>query len=239
MSVRSFHSIFMAGVVASAALGCYLVSLEVASERASLDKVEGRIAETQGDIRMLQTEIGTRARLGQLEAWNASALQLSAPSASQFLQDSFQLATLVKPEPKLNVQAPVVMADAPAPPPSSALGTPQNNDDGDVIPAPSAVTQPLVHEASLKIETREVPAKAAAVPPAPAKPKSAKLPATAARPAPKTFADKPGLAAAHHAAKPVKLAEADPLAPLPATDKSSSRASSRSPSTARDHGRTK
>ena len=42
MSGRSFRSVFMVASCAGAALGCYLVSLNVASERASLEDVENR-----------------------------------------------------------------------------------------------------------------------------------------------------------------------------------------------------
>ena len=56
---------------AGAALGCYLVSLRVASERAALEDVETKIVLAQQDMRVLQTEIGTRGRLSQLERWNA------------------------------------------------------------------------------------------------------------------------------------------------------------------------
>ena len=124
MSVRSFHSVFMATAVAGAALGCYLVSLRVASERAALEAVEAQIVRTQTDIRLLQTEVGTRSRLAQLERWNIRALALSAPSASQILGDKFQLARLVRPEPRLDVQAPVVLASAPAPEPAQPLARP-------------------------------------------------------------------------------------------------------------------
>src|SRR3990170_4225139 len=116
MSVRSFHSVFMASVVAGAALGCYLVSLRVASERAALQEVETEIALAQRDIRLLQTEIGTRARLAQLERWNVRVLALSAPSADQILGDKFQLARMIRPERKPAVEAPVVLASAPAVP---------------------------------------------------------------------------------------------------------------------------
>jgi len=105
MSVRSFHSVFMATAVAGAALGCYLVSLRVASERAALESVESQIVSTQADIRLLQTEVGTRGRLAQLERWNVSALALSAPTAGQILGDKFQLARLVEPEHKAAVEA--------------------------------------------------------------------------------------------------------------------------------------
>lgn len=240
MSVRSFHSVYMAGAVAAAALGCYLVSLRVASERAALEGVETRIVQTQSDIRMLQTEIGTRGRLDQLEQWNASALSLSAPSASQFLQDSFQLAKLTAPDRGLEVKAPVVMASAPAPQPQPVLGSGQA-DTADMSP-PSNSPQQLIHEASLKVETREVPAAAALVAPAaarakpvtakPAVQKSKAEPASATKTPAKKPVPKLSIASAQ-AQKPIRLAEADPLAPLP-TGKSHTTHSQQS----RDIGRT-
>lgn len=226
MSVRSFHSVYMAGTVAAAALGCYMVSLRVASERAALEGVETRIVDTQRDIRMLQTEIGTRGRLGQLEQWNASALDLTAPAANQFVRDSFQLARLIKPEPKLDVEAPVVLASAPAPMPRSPL------DDADPDVAEPAPAADLVHQASLKTGASDdrtsvppalidsaPPERAQRLPagqPAAAKPEAKIASAPTAHPATEAHA----AAAVHPAtaaksAKPVKLAEADPLAPLP------------------------
>ncbi len=129
MSVRSFHSVFMATAVAGAALGCYLVSLRVASERAALEQVESQIVQTQRDIRLLQTEIGTRGRLAQLERWNVRVLALSAPTADQILGDKFQLARLIRPEQKLKVDAPVVLATAPAPPQQRPLGEDSQAED--------------------------------------------------------------------------------------------------------------
>ena len=79
MSRGGFGSLVMAASVAGAALGCYLVSLTVASERAELESVEARIVNTQREIRVLQTEIGTRGRLAQLERWNVNFIRLSAP----------------------------------------------------------------------------------------------------------------------------------------------------------------
>src|SRR5205823_8922100 len=112
---RSFRSLFMVASCAGAALGCYLVSLRVASERAALEDVETRIVLAQRDMRVLQTEIGTRGRLAQLERWNVKVLALSAPSADQFLKGSFELAKLTQPQRKVDFQAPVVLASAPAP----------------------------------------------------------------------------------------------------------------------------
>ena len=86
MSATSFRSLFMVASCAGAALGCYLVSLRVASERAQLEGVETRIVLAQRDMRLLQTEIGTRGRLSQLERWNAGAFELSGPAADSSLR---------------------------------------------------------------------------------------------------------------------------------------------------------
>jgi hypothetical protein len=230
MSVRNFGSLFMVASCAGAALGCYLVSLRVASERAALEEVETRIVLAQRDVRTIQTEIGTRARLSQLERWNAKVLALSAPQADQFLKGSFELAKLTQPQHKVEFDAPVVLASAPAPEPHRApIGQAGTDEAG----GPAAVApRQMLHEASFKTDTgtREVPSKPAAPTPlAAAGFKSTGQAVTAAKPAPKKPVDKPGLAAAHPAktvdkpalalarpvTKPVRLAKADPLAPLP------------------------
>ena len=113
MRGRSFRSVGYVATIASAALGCYLVSLRVASERAALEDVETEIVLAQRDIRLLQTEIGTRGRLAQLERWNVKVLALSAPSADQFVEGGFALAKLAQPERKVDLEAPVVLASAP------------------------------------------------------------------------------------------------------------------------------
>ena len=219
MSARSFRSVFMVGAIASAALGCYLVSLRVASERASLESVENRIALAQRDIRLLETEIGTRGRLAQLERWNVKVIRLSAPTADQFVEGAFQLATLAKPEREPAIAAPVVLASAPlAPRPGPAV---TNDDDGADQPAPRA-SRPLsgmMHVASYsrpaaaelrsapRQEARPVAPQRKASDPNPATAVAAKKPsekASAAKLAPKSGVT----------AKPVKTATSDPLAPL-------------------------
>ena len=242
MSGRSFRSVFMVASCAGAALGCYLVSLRVASERAALEAVETKIVLAQRDLRVLQTEIGTRGRLAQLERWNARVLALSAPSADQFLAGSFELARLARPEEQVDFDAPVVLASAPAPERRSELEEPN-------AAAAGVSPRALLREASLKTETREVPAKpAAATPRQTADQKSADRPVTAAKPVALKSADRPGLAAAKSTTrkadtkptgkktvdkpalgvakpvtKPVRLAKTDPLAPLP--EKRSSKSS--------------
>jgi hypothetical protein len=216
MSGRSFGSLFMVASCAGAALGCYLVSLRVASERSALEDVEARIVLTQQDLRMLQTEIGTRGRLSQLERWNAGAFELSAPGANQFLQGSFELAKLTQPQHKVDFQAPVVLASAPAPEPQKApIGEPATDESG----APTITPIGLLHQASLKTETREVPAKTAMATPLPAETKSTDRPVTAAKPAPVKSADKPGLAAAK--STPAKSPPAVASAALKPTQKKS------------------
>lgn len=209
MSVRSFHSVFMATAVAGAALGCYLVSLRVASERAALEDVETQIVQTQSDIRLLQTEVGTRARLGQLERWNVQALSLSAPSAGQILGDKFQLARLIRPEHKLDVQAPVVMAAAPAPQPQQPLATVPEAD------GTSAPASQLLREASLKVPAHDTTTPKGA-PVAPAKSVEPKAVAATTKADSKKAGDKAAKAANAPMTRPVRTAKIDPLAPLPA-----------------------
>ena len=232
MSARNFGSLFMVASCAGAALGCYLVSLRVASERAAVEDVESRIVLAQRDVRLVQTEIGTRARLGQLERWNAKVLALSAPQADQFVKGGFELAQLAQPQRRVDFQAPVVLASAPAPESHKAPLGQAETDDG-AAPV-TAAPQQLLHEASLKTETREVPEKPAATAPLKAvgpqtRDMFTEKSATAAKPAPKKAVDKPGLAAAHSTkavdkpvlaiakpvTRPVQLAKVDPLAPLP------------------------
>jgi hypothetical protein len=149
MSARSFRSVFMVASCAGAALGCYLVSLRVASERAALENVETKIVLAQRDLRLLQTEIGTRGRLAQLERWNVKVLALSAPSADQFLNGGFELAKMTAPPHTVDFEAPVVMA-------SASTDTPRPRVEG-VEPMPEAPqdlspTQ-IMHVASLKRDT--------------------------------------------------------------------------------------
>jgi hypothetical protein len=197
MSARSFRSVFMVASCAGAALGCYLVSLRVASERAALENVETQIVLAQRDIRLLQTEIGTRGRLAQLERWNVKVLALSAPSADQFLDGGFALAKLVAPQEKMDIDAPVVLASATAdgPRPQVDGRQPQAEQAAESVPA-----REMLHVASLKRELR-----------------SDEKAITAQRPTPEKAAEKPATAAKPPAAKtpPAKLVKAPPVKAKP------------------------
>jgi hypothetical protein len=224
MSARSFRSVFMVASCAGAALGCYLVSLNVASERAALEDVETKIVLAQRDIRLLQTEIGTRGRLAQLERWNVKVLALSAPSADQFLDGGFQLARLTRPEPKLDVQAPVVLASAPAPQPKSAP-LEEGEQAAEGAGATSTAAQ-LMHEASLKVPAREPVSLVTRSKPLPRATAPAPKPLLAsvqvpkpvlakALPSDKKAGDNKAQASAKPVTKPIRTAKVDPLAPLP------------------------
>ncbi len=105
MIARGFKPVGWVAAVGGAALGCYMLSLNVAAERAELAQVERRIVAAKQDIRALQTELGTRGRLTQLEHWNADVLALSAPGSTQFLEDEFTLARFSQPDADLGESA--------------------------------------------------------------------------------------------------------------------------------------
>jgi hypothetical protein len=115
MIATRFRSVYWVGGVAVAALSCYLVSQRVAAERASLTRVETEIAMSERQIRALETEIGTRAGMNQIERWNVEVLSLSAPKAAQFMANEVQLAGLIRPAvPAMEAPAAVRLASAPA-----------------------------------------------------------------------------------------------------------------------------
>ncbi|HEY0028613.1 MAG TPA: hypothetical protein VGC35_12160 [Allosphingosinicella sp.] len=174
MIARGFKSVIWVGAVGSAALACYMVSLRVATERAELTRVEAQIIAAKRDIRSLQTELGTRGRMSQLEQWNAEVLALSAPTSAQFLPDQVTLARFDQPETTLEERsAQVRMASAEAAPESPASAAPSAPVVQAAMPQ-SAPARPLVRQASF---TPDAPKAVAAVAPAakkadaPAKPK--------------------------------------------------------------------
>ena len=103
MIAARFRTIGWVAGVASAALGCYLVSQSVAAERAALVKVDRRIEDTRAEIARLGTEIGTRGRMSQIDRWNAENFALQAPGARQFLASETQLAGFGRPAPALPI----------------------------------------------------------------------------------------------------------------------------------------
>lgn len=123
MITQRFRPVGWVASVAVAATMLYLISLQVASERGRLEAIDKKISSTKREIRQLQTEMGTRASLRQLERWNGEVLALTAPGAGQFLNDERALGSVdrsnVGSPPRI---APMVAVAAtqnePAPPPS-------------------------------------------------------------------------------------------------------------------------
>jgi hypothetical protein len=237
MIARGFKSVICVATVGGAALGCYMVSLRVATERADLAKVERQIVAAKRDIRSLQTELGTRGRMTQLEDWNSNVLALSAPSPAQFVPDAFALARLERHDATVQERsAEVKMASmetgqaAPAanPAPAPAPTQPQQQPALRVVRALAPPQAPprtdILHRASYS-PSLDVPRPVASPTPAkmkPAKPEAAdaKAPAVThakAKPAkPAVTADADGdkpVAAAHAKAKPKPLLAAGNLEP--------------------------
>jgi hypothetical protein len=129
MIAQRFRSVGWVAGVAVAATLLYIISLQVATERGRLEAVDRKIAATKRDIRQLQTEMGTRGSLRQLERWNGEVLSLSTPGANQFLPSEDAISSIDRGN---------LGAAGAAPPPVMAavmaqeLGTPKADD------APSA-----------------------------------------------------------------------------------------------------
>ena len=179
MIARGFRPVAWVAAVGTAALGCYMLSLQVAAERADLAGVERRILATQQAIRSLQTELGTRGRLQQLEQWNAEVLALSAPAAGQFLESTVSLARFDVGRRPAPVEAPVRMASAEAPTPAVPPAQPSLRlASAETAPAPAqaqaqapVAERPVVRRASLDVAPSQAAAIAAAAPARPAEPR--------------------------------------------------------------------
>lgn len=94
MIAQRFRALGWVAGIASASTALYLISVQVAAERARLEEVDRRISETHRDMLQLKTELSTRASYRQLEKWNDEDLDLAAPRAAQYLHSESQLASL-------------------------------------------------------------------------------------------------------------------------------------------------
>src|SRR5688500_18443524 len=156
MIARGFKPVAWVAAIGTAALACYMLSLQVAAERAELAAVERRIVQTRQSIRSLQTELGTRGRLQQLEQWNADVLALSAPVANQFLESNVSLARFDPRTRRSGAQAQIPVAAAepvpvqPVPPrPNVRLVSAETR----IVPATVQPPRPLVRNAALATAT--------------------------------------------------------------------------------------
>lgn len=94
MAARKLQGIGLVLLVLIFAMMLYPVSLKVAATRSELTRIERQIDRTRSNIRYLESELAVRASMRQLEQWNAESFGYSAPSASQYLANERQLASL-------------------------------------------------------------------------------------------------------------------------------------------------
>jgi hypothetical protein len=168
MIARGFRPVAWVAAVGAAALSCYMLSLQVASERAELASIERRIISTRQDIRQLQTELGTRGRLQQLEAWNADVLALAAPVSGQYLEAGVSLARFDTRQPSLDERAADVrLASAERPAAPSAVTVVPRQAALVARPAAPAALEPrrpAIQRASLTLPPRNELQRQAAAP---------------------------------------------------------------------------
>ena len=237
MIARGFKPVAWVAAIGTAALACYMLSLQVAAERAELAAVERRIVQARQSIRSLQTELGTRGRLQQLEQWNADVLALSAPVANQFLESNVSLARFDTRQRRFGDQAEVRVAaaeTAPAQPVQARPNVRLVSAETRIVPATVQPPRPLVRNAALATGT--VPAVS---PPRPAavqtRSASSQAPATAeirpavtpprSRSAPSRLASaqvRPVVTPTRSAATPSRQATAPARPPAPAPSRAPS-----------------
>jgi hypothetical protein len=143
MITQRFRPVVWVAGVAFAATALYIVSLKVASERGRLEAIDHKIAMTRRDIRQLQTELGTRGSLRQLERWNGEVISLSAPTVGQFLAGENALA---------NLDGTKLPEAGFAPPPVMVAGSVVEPDRG------GSAVPPEVAVAAAPVPTRTAPA---------------------------------------------------------------------------------
>lgn len=164
-----FRSMTLVAGATASALAFYMVTLRVSSERAAVNRLERRIAVNMADIRNLESELGTRSRLPQLERWNSEVLALSAPKSNQYLNGEVELATFLdtrKPAMQAEVRQAVLVeptapaarapiqtvAYTPAVPVASPAATAKAKPDVRfAVASEPAPQRPLLHQASYQL----------------------------------------------------------------------------------------
>ncbi|WP_374392608.1 hypothetical protein [Sphingopyxis sp.] len=144
MAARKLQGIGLVLLVLIFAMMLYPVSLKVAATRSELTRVERQIDRTRANIRYLESELAVRASMRQLEQWNADSFGYSAPSASQYLANERQLASLE--------------------------GLPRARGANEVAPVLMAMVSPVGATAATPATTKSETVKPAAIKPATVKP---------------------------------------------------------------------
>lgn len=173
MIAQRFRALGWAAGIAAASTGLYLISLQVAAERAKLEAVDGRINAAQRDMQRLKTELSTRASYRQLEKWNDEDLAMAAPTAAQYFKSETQLASLspdslapavetLIPRAQLAAATAKPVAPAPAAPIAEPVA-PQIRNANFVAAAPAVVGAAKVQHVSADMSDTAKPQRIAAV----------------------------------------------------------------------------
>ena len=174
-----FGTVGMVSGTVAAAIACYTVSLSVATERTGVERLRSRIVSEQTDIRALEAELRTRARLPVLQRWNDNVLGLAAPQPKQFAADAYELAAYA---PGAGIPAAIAPAVA-----TQQVQQAVARDDAPV--APVNELRRGLQTASYSVPPREAAVEGVAVPPvtkvAPAKPAAKPTVVAAVTPKPK------------------------------------------------------
>lgn len=121
IAAARFRSVLWVAAASTAGLCCYLVTQGVAAERAELSRTERAILANRIAIRDLETELGARGSMAQMERWNSQVLALKAPEAKQYLNGNVQLASLGQPQvPAMEAKLVQVAMAKPVAPPTPA-----------------------------------------------------------------------------------------------------------------------
>jgi len=178
IGTRLRSAALVSGVMASA-LCFYMVSLRVSAERAAVNELEHRIAGDMGTIRQLQSELGTRERLPQLEKWNADVLAMSAPKPGQYLNGAVELAAFAndrQPDSQPSVQQAIAVAQ---PRPAEVQTVAYDTDEAPATRRPAAA-QPVVTFAAAHDDSQSQPLlQAVSFHPKPSRPVSVNVAASA------------------------------------------------------------
>jgi len=146
IAVKRLQSLFWVLLVALGALGAYMVSLRVATERNELRQVHAQIVRTRGDIRYLELEFQARANMRQLEKWNAEVFRYSALAAEHYLDGERALAQLdgIGPDDSNYAPPPVMVAmmEAEAGSDSASATAAGDMTTGDVVTRPGRDDSP-------------------------------------------------------------------------------------------------
>lgn len=182
----------MMAATAAAILGFNTLSMHVSAERSKVEKLQSRIAGDLRDIRALEAELRTRARLPVLQTWNDNVLALSAPTSRQFADSPVQLAAFAPGAAEVVPGTPAVQL-AIATQATTAVQAPGIVKAAYEVPAP-APRIALVLDYAGEATVKPVPAKAPEAKAAKAEPKKPAAPVQIAEAKPKPAAKAPAKA---------------------------------------------